>query len=207
MARETMDSVVTTVEVSIDRLPRAGARLNRIEEDLAWLDQCWELRAHVATIWSASSVGKSWLVSAWLDRLVADGYRGAERVYGWSFSSPGAADDPAAPIDEFMTKTLEWFGDRDSASGSLLEKADRLVKRVRRYRAVLVLDGVEAHQEDTGDDERRIKDPALWTLVRELATKNTGLCIITTRARLADLKEHRVKCPQLFLDPAAPSRS
>src|SRR6185295_9793862 len=69
-------------EVSTSRLPVTGSDLFGREDDLAWLDRCWEEGAHVASIVAWGGVGKSALVNAWLARAAGEGWRGAERVYG-----------------------------------------------------------------------------------------------------------------------------
>jgi hypothetical protein len=50
-----------------------------------------------------------------------------------------------------------------------------------------VLDGLEPLQHPPGAQEGRVKDPAVAALVRELAIKNPGLCVITTRVDVDDV--------------------
>ena len=76
-------------KVSIRRLPQLRSTLFGRAGDTAWLDACWAERAHVATIVAPGGVGKSALVWDWLRRMAADGWRGAERVFGWSFYGQG----------------------------------------------------------------------------------------------------------------------
>ena len=38
-----------------------------------------------------------------------------------------------------------------------------------------------------GPQEGRLRDPSLQALLRELASFNTGLCVITTRTPIADI--------------------
>ena len=52
---------------------------------------------------------------------------------------------------------------------------------------MLILDGLEPLQNPPGPDAGRLKDPGLQSLVRELAASNPGLCVITTRYRVADI--------------------
>jgi hypothetical protein len=52
----------------------------------------------------------------------------------------------------------------------------------------LVLGGMEPLQAEHDFDKGRIKDPGLAALVTELARKNPGLCLITSREQVADLK-------------------
>ena len=57
------------VEVSIARLPVTSRELFGREADLAWLDACWQDKAHVASVVAWGGVGKSELVNAWLARV------------------------------------------------------------------------------------------------------------------------------------------
>ncbi len=63
------------------------------------------------------------MVNEWLNRLERDNYRGAERAYGWSFYSQGAAVDRQVSADEFIAHALAWFGDADPTKGSPGTKA------------------------------------------------------------------------------------
>ena len=55
-------------------------------------------------------VGKTTLVNKWLERLTADNYRGAQRVFGWSFYSQGTGERVTS-ADQFIAEALRWFGD------------------------------------------------------------------------------------------------
>jgi hypothetical protein len=110
-----------TLEVSIGRLPHTGSQLFGRERELAWLDRCWEGGATAASIVAWGGVGKSALVNAWLRGMARDGWRGAERVYGWSFFSQGTTDRITS-ADEFISAALRWFGDGDPTVGSPWDK-------------------------------------------------------------------------------------
>src|SRR5580704_15701764 len=172
--------------VSIARLPQTTTRLFGRDADLDWIEACWAEGAHVATIVAWGGVGKSALVNAWLARLRDAGWRGAERVYGWSFYSQGT--DRQTSADAFIEEALRWFGDADPRAGSPWDKGERLASLVRRDRALLVLDGVEPLQWGPRPEVGRLKDPALEALVRELGAKNAGLCVMTSRVEVADLE-------------------
>ena len=139
----------------------------------------------MASIVAFGGVGKSALVNAWRALMDGDGWRGAQRVYGWSFYSQGT--DRLSSSDEFIAATLRWFGDPDPTQGSPWDKGERLAALVRKERALLILDGVEPLQWGPGVQEGKLKDPALEALVKELGAQNKGLCLITSRIALADL--------------------
>jgi tetratricopeptide (TPR) repeat protein len=118
--------------------------------------------------------------------MARENYRGARRVYGVSFYSQGTRDT-ATSADMAVAEALRWFGDPNPAAGSPWDKGERLAKLARQSPTLLVLDGLEPLQNPPGPDAGRLTDPALQSLVRELAAGNPGLCVITTRHRVADI--------------------
>ena len=133
-------------------------------------------------------VGKSALVNTWLSKMRHDNFRGAERVFGWSFFSQGASEVKQASADQFIASALKWFGDSKPDAGSPWEKGERLAEYIRKQKTLLILDGMEPLQHPSREGEGRIKDPGFQSLVRELANHNPGLCVITTRLDVDDLK-------------------
>jgi tetratricopeptide (TPR) repeat protein len=172
--------------ISISRLPVTSRDLFGRKDELAWLDQCWAKGVYVATIIAWGGVGKSALVNAWLARLRDEGWRGAERVFGWSFYSQGT--DRLSSSDEFIDAALRWFGDADPTAGSPWDKGERLAALVRKQRTILILDGVEPLQWGPGLEPGKLKDPALQALAKELGAQNMGLCLITSRIAVTDLE-------------------
>ncbi len=186
-------------QVSISRLPSLGDEteiFGRCEE-AAWLDACWSEGANVASVVAFGGVGKSALAWDWLRAMQREGWRGAERVYGWSFYSQGTTDRMTSAA-EFISAGLRWFGDADPNVG--WDKGERLARLIKERRTLLVLDGVEPLQWGPGAEAGKIKDPALATLVRELGAQNTGLCVITSRLAVRDVGDFaREKCRKLDL--------
>jgi predicted ATPase len=121
--------------------------------------------------------------------MAAERYRPAELVFGWSFYRQGTSGGTSS-ADEFLDAALTWFGDPDPRLGTAWEKGERLAKLVGRRRTLLVLDGLEPLQNPPGSQEGRLREPSLQALLRELATFNQGLCVVTTRLPVADLSEH-----------------
>jgi len=174
-------------KVDIRRLPVTGAELFGRQKELALLDEAWESgETHVISLVAWGGVGKSTLVNKWLEHLAADNYRGARRVYGWSFYSQGTGERVTS-ADLFISEALTWFGDPDPTQGSPWDKGQRLADLVRRDKTLLILDGLEPLQSDLDYERGKLKDPALAVLLAELARQNQGLCVITTREAVADL--------------------
>lgn len=64
--------------LDLGRLPIPGPQFVGREAELARLDKAWEDPAtHVLTLVAFGGVGKSALVARWIDRMAADGWRGA----------------------------------------------------------------------------------------------------------------------------------
>jgi hypothetical protein len=104
-------------------------------------------------------VGKSAPVNKWPANVARDGWRGAERVFAWSFYSQGTSER-AASADLFIDAALRWFGDADPTAGGPWDKGERLAGYVRQHWTLLVLDGLEPLQHPPGPQEGRLKDPA-----------------------------------------------
>lgn len=173
--------------ISLGRLPVTGRDLFGRESELEMLDRAWaDPGTHIHSLVAWGGVGKSALVNHWLARMARDDYRGATRVYGWSFYSQGTTDR-AVSADQFIEAALVFFGDRDPNRGSPWDKGERLARLVGEQRALLVLDGLEPLQYPPGPDEGKLKDQALQSLLRQLAAHNEGLCVLTTRVTVADL--------------------
>lgn len=183
--------------ISTAKLPSTSPDLFGREAELATLDEAWaDLHTNVLTLVAWGGVGKTALVGNWLSRLAADreAYRGAERIFGWSFYSQGAAEGRQVSADQFIAAALKWFGDPQMAesSASPWDKGERLAELIRQSRTLLVLDGLEPLQNPPPVETGRLKDPALSTLLRELARHNPGLVVITTRLAVDDLKDFTV---------------
>lgn len=176
-------------KVDIERLPQTGAELFGRQKELLMLDKAWASGGtHVVSLVAWGGVGKSTLVKKWAERLAADNYRGARRVYAWSFYSQGTSERVTS-ADLFISSALRWFGDPDPTLGSPWDKGERLAKFVQAEKTLLLLDGMEPLQSSLAYEQGKIKDPALSTLLTELARSNPGLCVITTREAVTDLAE------------------
>ena len=172
--------------IEIKRLPITGKDLFGREQELKLIDDAWAgNKINVLSLVAWGGVGKSALVNHWLSKMALDDYRSAKRVYGWSFYSQGTTDR-AVSADQFIEAALTWFGDKDPNKGSPWDKGERLAGLVGEQRALLVLDGLEPLQHPPGPDEGRLKDQALQALLRQLAARNEGLCLISTRVAVTD---------------------
>jgi len=180
---------ISPEKISLAKLPSTNPELFGREKELAILDAAWEgSRTNIISLVAWGGVGKTALVNTWLSKMRQDNFRGAERVFGWSFYSQGAAEGRQASADQFIASALRWFGDSKPDAVSPWEKGERLAECIRKQKTLLILDGMEPLQHPSREDEGRIRDPGLQSLVRELANHNHGLCVITTRLDVDDLK-------------------
>lgn len=173
--------------VSLARMPNTREFLFGRDEQLGQLDKAWEdPTIHVVTIVAPGGVGKSALVNHWLGQMDKDHYRGAERIWAWSFYSQGSSG-LAQSAEEFFREALAEFGDPDPGAGSPFQRGERLAKLVRQARTLLILDGLEPLQHPPGPLGGKLKDAGLVALLKNLAAGNPGLCIVTTRELVAEL--------------------
>jgi tetratricopeptide (TPR) repeat protein len=190
--------------LDIGRLPTSGPLFVGREAELARLDAAWEdASTHVLTFVAFGGVGKSTLVGRWLDGMAADGWRGARRVLDWSFYSQGT-EERVTSADRFLDSALHFFGDPDPKAGAPRDRGLRLAELVRREKTLLVLDGVEPLQHPPGPLGGRLKDPGLAAFLKSLAGSNPGLCVVTTRERIADLESSPRTAPQVDLATLSP---
>jgi tetratricopeptide (TPR) repeat protein len=174
-------------KIDINHLPMTGDELFGRQKELEMLDKAWVSEStYIISLVAWGGVGKSTLVNKWLESMKAENYRGAQRVFAWTFHSQGSGEKVTS-ADIFFSEALSWFGDPDPVKGSPWDKGARLAQLIRKKKTLLVLDGLEPLQSPYEYERGKIKDPGMATLLWELARNNNGLCIITTREEVADL--------------------
>ena len=153
----------------------------------------------VLTFVALGGEGKTSLVSKWADGLDRKDWPGCDAAFAWSFYSQGAREQVAVSSDLFLTKALEFFGDRDMAASSqgAYEKGQRLGTLIGERKSILILDGLEPLQyPPTSPTPGKLKDQGIEALLRRLARHNDGLCIVTTRIEVADILSWPELAPQ-----------
>jgi len=187
-------------KLDIDRLPETSVQLFGRKKELQLLDEMWDSGiANVISLVAWGGVGKSTLINRWLQTMGVDNYRGAKKVFGWSFYSQGTSERVTS-ADKFISEALAWFGDENPTKGSPWDKGQRLADLVRKEKTLLILDGLEPLQSGYDYEKGKIKDPALSMLVTQLARNNNGLCVITTREQVAELANFDKNTLQRNLD-------
>lgn len=178
--------------ISLSLMPLTQAEIFGRDSEAALLDSIWEEKvANVLEIVAFGGMGKSSFVNFWLSRMDRNNYKGAKKVYAWSFYWQGSSSDLKSSGDFFIEHALLWFGDENPSEGTPWAKATRLANLIRSSKTLLVLDGLEPLQYPPGPKAGQVENPAVSLLLKELATDNSGLCIITSRLSATDLNSYR----------------
>lgn len=182
--------------------------IGREDETRLLNDSCEQMqngnadRPLVLTFVALGGEGKTSLVSDWVRAMDRREWPGCESVFAWSFYSQGSREQVAVSSDLFLAEALRFFGDAemaDSAQGAF-EKGKRLAELVGGRKAVLVLDGLEPLQyPPNSPTPGKLKDNGIESLLTGLARHRQGLCVVTTRFEVADLKSRPDTAPQLKL--------
>jgi TIR domain len=167
--------------VGITHLPQTfSAELFGRTDELAQLIDAWHSeRTHVVALDAIGGAGKTALVRQFMQMLEEGGWRGAERVFVWSFYSQGTDANRQGDADPFYIAALTFFGyEREVAEEearkqagrkptqreielaqlalirrelpSPAEKGRELARLVRQHRTLLFLDGMEPLQYPAG---------------------------------------------------------
>jgi hypothetical protein len=183
------------ISVAISGLPETFyERLVGRDKELTRLDEAWsDNSTNILSLIAEGGAGKSALVNEWLMRLRDDGYRGAERVLGWSFYSQGSKERATA-ADEFLNWALAKL-DLKIETTSASAKGEAIAEALMRRRVLLVLDGVEPLQHGPGPQPGQLKDQGLRALLRRFAAAppqaDHSLIVLTSRLAVVDIKRFK----------------
>jgi hypothetical protein len=191
--------------VDISRIDRyAPAELIGREAETALIHDAWakaaagEAHPRVLTFVALGGEGKTALVAKWAIGQSDKDWSGSEAAFAWSFYSQGTSDQQTASSDLFLAEALTFFG-APAVDGveSAYDKGKRLAKWIGEKRAVLILDGLEPLQyAPTSPTPGELKDAGVSALLKGLAQRNKGLCLVTTRYRIKDLEPYGATAPR-----------
>lgn len=169
--------------IHTDRLPTVkGEFFGRVAE-LKILDDAWAGNGtKIIQFIAPGGTGKTKLLRHWLDST-----QGIDALIAWSFYSQGSSEDKQTSATPFFTHALEKLGSTRDRFTTEEDKGEHLAELLRRQRCVLVLDGLEPLQHAGTGMRGELKDRALRQLLKSLAGKTNGLCIITTRIAVHEL--------------------
>ncbi len=209
----TREELITLLREWIATAPKAGIRvdISRImkyapaeligrEAETRILSDAWDQvvrgekkRPNILTFVALGGEGKTSLVAKWAADLAFEDWPGCDAAFAWSFYSQGTREQLAASSDLFLNEALTFFGDAamaGSAAGAF-DKGKRLARLVGERRALLILDGLEPLQyAPTSPTPGELKDQGLAALLKGLAATSHGLCVVTTRYSIPDLRAY-----------------
>jgi hypothetical protein len=205
------------VPIDIRRIDKyAPAQLIGREAETKLLNDAWAKaqndetgRPHVLTFVALGGKGKTSLVAKWAADFAHRDWPECDAVFAWSFYSQNTREQVAASSDVFLKEALIFFGDAEKtdAAESAYEKGRRLARLVGGKRALLILDGLEPLQfPPTSPMRGELKGAGLAVLLKGLAANNKGLCVVTTRYSIPDLRAYwqttarEVELPRLSKD-------
>ncbi len=133
-------------------------------------------------------VGKSALARKWYDKLDANEIR-PDGIFWWNFY--------VLPyLEQFLNALLRYVSggqiEPETIKGTW-EKVDRIKEYIGRGEYLIILDGLEAMQkgETSGEEFGCMEHRECADMLKFLAdTKGSGLCLITTRYPLTDIKHY-----------------
>jgi hypothetical protein len=205
---EILPRLESRIDVPPTRLRHTAEVLIGRDEELTMLDAAWnDGHKNVVVVRGKGGEGKTSLVASWMAELAAKDWRGAEFVLDWSFYSQGTKDQGTASAESFILAALAFLGDTDPNLGGPDERGARLARLVGEKRGLLVLDGLEPVQYPPGPMHGQLTDRGMAALLRGLSGRNDGLCVVTTREKVDEIKQHYGKSaidhPLEFLSPLA----
>ena len=145
----------------------------------------------IVTIVGRGGLGKSSLVGAWAKRLVDHPTNRYQAIFAWSFYGSWSAGDTNEAARAFFVNTLNWFGDESPTSGNDESRMVRLLRIMQTQPILLILDGIEFLQHPPGSFFGELRNDCLRVFLRELAASHQGLCLVTSRAPVTDLRLSR----------------
>ncbi len=194
--RSTFEAAAPSARFDIDRIyAYAPEALIGREAETAVIAEAWEkatkgeAHPHVLTFVALGGGGKTSLIAQWANDMAARDWPGCDAAFAWSFYRQSSSEQAGASSDLFLAEALKFFRLPMIEGESGYEKGKRLAREIGRQRVVLILDGLEPLQyAPSAAHKGELKDDVLRALLRNLAQSNAGLCIITTRYRVEDLR-------------------
>lgn len=187
----TANQTTAATRIEVSRLPNPSGMFLGRHRELSLLDEAWNEsgRTHITVLVASGGVGKTSLVRGWFERFKADAWRGAACVYAWSFYAQGAHGDPQTSDEQFLEAALQWLEVAHDVSITSWDKGLLLAQALSDRRTLLILDGLEPLQHPPGPAGGQLRAAGIESLLLQLArVGHPGLCLITTRQTIANLK-------------------
>ena len=209
LKKAAFEARVAPPNVDISRIDAyAPAELIGRETETALVDDAWtkaaagEPHPRVLAFVALGGEGKTALAANWAIGQSAKEWRGCEAAFAWSFYSQGSTEQQAGSSDIFLAEALKFFGAPvvEGVEGPH-DKGRRLARWIGDKRALLILDGLEPLQYPPSSPlAGQLKDAGVSALLKGLAQRNEGLCLVTTRYAVRDLEGYKGTAPQIKLE-------
>ncbi|HEX5106151.1 MAG TPA: hypothetical protein VFV87_20165 [Pirellulaceae bacterium] len=185
--------------------PITGRDFQDREKSLHELNVAWmRPETRVINVVAPPGAGKTTLFRQWLQHLSRDNFRGAERVFAWSFDRQTRAGR-AATADEFLRRAGEFLVLSDEAAMPYWQRGADLAKEFQRQRSLVVLDGVDPLLETSEVGQAALRDLGLYFFLRKWLAGDQGLCVVASSRPLADFASWQGKALETSeLDPLTP---
>ena len=183
---ELTDAGSNSEVILSDRLPTVKGGFFGREAELKMLNEAWQQdkATRIMQFIAPGGTGKTKLLRHWLDHT-----DGIDALIAWSFYSQGASEDKQTSASSFFSHIFKKLGATQTSFDNDEDKGEYLADLLCERRCVLVLDGLEPMQYADNANRGELKDRALRALLKSLAGRNTGLCIITTRIAVHELSD------------------
>jgi tetratricopeptide (TPR) repeat protein len=180
----------------MNKMPASGSEfLVGREAELASLDAAWGTATRsgltrLFVIDAMGGTGKTALINEFLRKLADENWRGAKRVYCWSFYNQGTNEKRQGDADTFFVHALEWFGYAGAPINSSIRRGEVLADLILQHRTLLILDGMEPLQYPIGPHGLmgRLKHDGLAALFKRLTFQMNGMVIVTTRLDVPEFR-------------------
>ncbi len=167
----------------------SNSKLFGRSNELRLLSNAWKNKKnHIVALIAWGGTGKTALLKHWIDKCINGEKDKPSKAFAYSFYSQGAAEDKQTDAEEFFVKALQHFGHQGAMPRSQHDKGVLLAQLVGEQRALLVLDGLEPLQHLQGVMRGELKDKGLVALLEQLAWQNQGLCLVSSRQSISELK-------------------
>jgi DNA-binding winged helix-turn-helix (wHTH) protein len=191
-----IDAVSDEPKIMVGNLPEVNPVVFGRLKEFEILDRAWANPAtNFVQIFAAGGTGKTALLDKWFRRHLNEA-----PVFGWSFYRQGSSLQGHTSSEEFFAEIMCLLEISIPRSSSIYTQAEIVASHLRRKRMLLLLDGIEALQNDDGS----LHDSALKALFAELRTANNGLVVCTTRFPL-DIHDDPPRVLSIDLDNLTPT--
>jgi hypothetical protein len=185
--RSTLPAMPTVRQKLVNAPPLFDEWVGRVDL-LQALDADWHNpNRRITELIGFGGEGKSSVARRWVENLLTSDSPPLG-VFWWGFYENGGIDEFFEGLAVFLLGDMLDLSGFKSASEKIRLINGVLRKRRQQGRYLLVLDGLEVLQHESGDDYGLLKSPDLREWLRDVAmTETAAFCLVTSRAPLLDL--------------------